>query len=148
VGLAELQYTIDILSQQEQRQQLMLGQRQHQPNDNPPPPPPPHTHILPPPPSFNNIQYHQPPSLSHNQFFQPPPLASHLQLAPWPTNYRATSPPKYHGNADPHKFLMCYEVAIASAGGHEAAITKSLIISLKDAAANWYSRLLLRCIYS
>jgi hypothetical protein len=43
---------------------------------------------------------------------------------------------------------MCYEAAIASAGGDEATITKSLIISLKDVAINWYSRLLLRCIYS
>jgi hypothetical protein len=43
---------------------------------------------------------------------------------------------------------MCYEVAIASAGGDEATIAKSLIISLEDAAANWCSRLLLGCIYS
>jgi hypothetical protein len=43
---------------------------------------------------------------------------------------------------------MCYEAAIASAGGDEATLTKSLIISLKDAAANWYSRLPPGCIYS
>jgi hypothetical protein len=43
---------------------------------------------------------------------------------------------------------MCYEVAIASAGGDEATLAKSLIISLEDAAANWYSRLPPRCIYS
>jgi hypothetical protein len=43
---------------------------------------------------------------------------------------------------------MCYEAAIASAGGEEATLTKSLIISLEDAAANLYSRLLPKCIYS
>jgi hypothetical protein len=36
---------------------------------------------------------------------------------------------------------MCYEAAIALAGGDEATLTKSLIISFEDAAANWYSRL-------
>jgi hypothetical protein len=43
---------------------------------------------------------------------------------------------------------MCYEAAIASAGGDEATLSKSLIISLEDAAINWYSRLPLGCIYS
>jgi hypothetical protein len=43
---------------------------------------------------------------------------------------------------------MCYEAVIASAGGDEATIVKSLIISLEDAIVNWYSRLLPRCIYS
>jgi hypothetical protein len=43
---------------------------------------------------------------------------------------------------------MCYEVAIASTGGDETTLTKSLIISLEDAIANWYSRLPPRCIYS
>jgi hypothetical protein len=36
---------------------------------------------------------------------------------------------------------MCYEASIASFGGDEATLTKSLIISLEDAIANWYSRL-------
>jgi hypothetical protein len=43
---------------------------------------------------------------------------------------------------------MCYEVAIASAGGDEATLTKSLIISLEAAVVNWYSRLSPGCIYS
>jgi hypothetical protein len=43
---------------------------------------------------------------------------------------------------------MYYEAAIASPGGDEATLAKSLIISLEDAAANWYSRLPPRCIYS
>jgi hypothetical protein len=43
---------------------------------------------------------------------------------------------------------MYYEAAIASAGGDVATLTKSLIISLEDVVANWYSRLPTRCIYS
>jgi hypothetical protein len=43
---------------------------------------------------------------------------------------------------------MCYEATIASAGGDEATLTKSLIISLEDATTNWYSRLPSCCIYS
>jgi hypothetical protein len=58
------------------------------------------------------------------------------------------TPPKYHGNTDPYKFLMCYEADIASRGGDEATLAKPLIISLEDAVANWYSRLPPRCIYS
>jgi hypothetical protein len=43
---------------------------------------------------------------------------------------------------------MSYEAVIASAGGDEATLTKSLITSLEDAVANWYFRLPPRCIYS
>jgi hypothetical protein len=43
---------------------------------------------------------------------------------------------------------MFYEAAIMLAGGDKATIAKSLIISLEDAIANWYSRLSPRCIYS
>jgi hypothetical protein len=43
---------------------------------------------------------------------------------------------------------MCYEATIASAGGDEATLTTSLIISLEDATANWCSRVPPRCIYS
>jgi hypothetical protein len=48
------------------------------------------------------------------------PLAHHLQLAPWPMHYRATPPPKNHGNTDPCKFVMSYETTIALAGRDEA----------------------------
>jgi hypothetical protein len=48
----------------------------------------------------------------------------------------------------PLKFLMSYESAIASAGVDEATLARSLIISLEDAVANWYSRLPPGCIYS
>jgi hypothetical protein len=43
---------------------------------------------------------------------------------------------------------MCYEAAIASAGGDEVTLAKSIIIFLEDAAANWYYILPPRCIYS
>jgi hypothetical protein len=64
-----------------------------------------------------------------------------LQLAPRPSHYRATPSPKYNGNMDTNKFHMCYEATIGSAGGDKATLAKSLIISLEDAATNWYSRL-------
>jgi hypothetical protein len=148
--LTELQYTIDVLRQQEQHQQ---------PNANPPSP----NYPIPPlPPPFNDILHNRLPSLPHNQYFPPPSpppphlgttdpkstLAHHLRLTPWPPHYQATPPPKYHGNVDPRKFLMSYEVATASAGGDEATLAKFLIISLKDTMANWYSRLPPGCIYS
>jgi hypothetical protein len=157
VRLAELQYTVGILCQQEQRQDPPLDQRQQHLN-NPPPPPPPNYNIPPPPPPNYHIPYHQPSSPTHNQYIPPPPqfgttnpkspLANHLQVAPWPPHYRATPSHKYHGNVDPRKFLMSYEAAIASTGGDEATLAKSLIISLEDAAVNWYSSLPLGRIYS
>jgi hypothetical protein len=75
------------------------------------------------------------------------PLAEHLQLMPWPLHYRVVLPPKYHGSTDPRKLIMCYETAIALARVDEATLVKSLIISLEDAATDWYSRLPPCCIY-
>jgi hypothetical protein len=144
--LAELQYTLDVLRHQEQRQEAPLDQIPHQP-----PPPPPHNqnlHQPPPPPPHNHFFHQQPPPPQIGTTYPKSPLAMHLQLAPWPLHYRAVPPPKYHGNTDPHKFLMCYEAATVSAGGDEATLAKSLIISLEDATVNWYSRLPLRYIYS
>jgi hypothetical protein len=63
-------------------------------------------------------------------------------------HYIAVPPPKYPGNTDPHKFLMCYEAVIASTRGDEATLRKSLTISLEDATTNWFSRLPPICIYS
>jgi hypothetical protein len=61
---------------------------------------------------------------------------------------REAPPPKYYGESDPRKFLMSYKVAIASFGGDETTLAKSFIISLKNAAANWYVRLPPRSITS
>jgi hypothetical protein len=36
---------------------------------------------------------------------------------------------------------MSYEPAIAACGGDDTTLAKSFIISLKNAAANWYARL-------
>jgi hypothetical protein len=47
---------------------------------------------------------------------------------------------------DPQKFLN--EAAIASFGGDETTVAKSFIISLENAAANWYARLPHRSITS
>jgi hypothetical protein len=41
---------------------------------------------------------------------------------------------------------MSYEVAIALSGGDDTTLAKSFIISLENAAANWYARLLPRSI--
>jgi hypothetical protein len=137
--LIEMQYTLSILCQQEQRHEAPLNQVPHQPLPLPPPSPPhnqfPHQPPPPPPPQIGTI-------------YPKSPLAEHLQLAPWPLHYRAVPPPKYRGNTDPRKFLMCYKATIASLGGNEATLAKSLIISLEDATANWYSRLPPWCIYS
>jgi hypothetical protein len=43
---------------------------------------------------------------------------------------------------------MSYEAAIASFGGDDTTLAKSFIISLKNAAANWYARLPPRSIMS
>jgi hypothetical protein len=139
--LVETQYNQDIL-----RQQGHEAPSHHQIPHQPPPSPPSAPH--------NQISHEPPPPVPpHNHLFQPPPppqmatidpkspLAKHLQLMPWPLHNRAVPPPKYHGNTDPRKFLMCYEATIALAGGDEATLTKSLIISLEDVSANWYSRL-------
>jgi hypothetical protein len=126
-----LQYTVYILRQQEQRQEPPLEQMQHQSNINPPPPPLPYNqipHHHPPPPPYNQFPQQPPPSPHHDTTDPKSPLANHLQLASWPLHYRAASLPKYHGNINPHKFLMCYKAAITSAGGDDATLTKSLII--------------------
>jgi hypothetical protein len=145
VRLVELQYIVGMLRQQEQRSNQQSGQRHH--GDNNPPPSPPPSYRIP-----------QPPSPPHHHYISPPPqlgtidpkspLAIYLQLAPWPPQYRAVTPPKYHRNANPRKFLVSYEAVIASAGGDEVTLAKSLIISLEEMATNWYFILPLGCIYS
>jgi hypothetical protein len=76
------------------------------------------------------------------------PLTNDLQLATLPPQYRATTPPKYYGDSDPHKFLICYEATITSSRGDEATLAKSFIISLEGTIANWYVRLQPRSIHS
>jgi hypothetical protein len=75
-------------------------------------------------------------------------LADNLQIAPWQPQYRAVPPPKYYGEFDPQKFHMSNEAVIASSGGDDTTLTKSFIISLENAATNWYARLPLSSIAS
>jgi hypothetical protein len=61
--------------------------------------------------------------------------------SPLATQYRVAPPTKYFGDSYPRKFIMCYEAAIASSGINDTTLTKSFIISLRGAVANWYARL-------
>jgi hypothetical protein len=67
------------------------------------------------------------------------PLAPHLQVSPWPANFRAGTYPKYNGSTDPAQYIMSYQVAVASSGGDDA--TTSFIIALEGSALTWYTRL-------
>jgi hypothetical protein len=71
-----------------------------------------------------------------------------MQLAPWPAQYRAAPPPKYYGAPNPWKFLRSYKAVRASFGRDDTTLVKSFIISLQNAAANWYARLPPRSIIS
>jgi hypothetical protein len=64
------------------------------------------------------------------------------------TTVQAVPPPKYYGESDPQKFLMSYEAMIALSEGDDTTLTKSFIIFLENAAANWYARLPSRSIAS
>jgi hypothetical protein len=52
------------------------------------------------------------------------PLAPHLQVSPWPANFRAGTYPKYNGSTDPAQYIMSYQVAVASSGGDDAMMAK------------------------
>jgi hypothetical protein len=69
------------------------------------------------------------------------PLAPHLQVSPWPANFRAGTYPKYNGSTDPAQNIMSYQVAIASSGGDDATMAKSFIIALEGPTLTWYTRL-------
>jgi hypothetical protein len=69
------------------------------------------------------------------------PLAPHLQVSPWPANFRAGTYPKYNGSTDPAQYIMSYQVTVASAGGDDATMAKSFIIALEGTALTWYTRL-------
>jgi hypothetical protein len=69
------------------------------------------------------------------------PLAPHLQVTPWPANFRAGTYPKYNGSTDPAQYIMSYQVAVASSGGDDATMAKSFIIALEGPALTWYTRL-------
>jgi hypothetical protein len=74
------------------------------------------------------------------------PLCEHLQYIPWPTSYKPIQLPKFNGSTDPRQFIMSYEAAIASAGGNDAVMAKSLVIACEGAALAWFTRLPPGCI--
>jgi hypothetical protein len=93
---AELQYTMDILHQQQQRQEAPINHMQQQPNANYPPPPPP----------LNQIPHQAPPPPPpHNHFLHPPhpshKSAPQILRAHWSTacnlhhDPRITEPPHH-----------------------------------------------------
>jgi hypothetical protein len=69
------------------------------------------------------------------------PPAPHLQVSPWPANFRAGTYPKYNGSTDPAQYIMSYQVAVASSGGDDTIMAKSFIIALEGLALTWYTRL-------
>jgi hypothetical protein len=69
------------------------------------------------------------------------PLAPHLQVSPWPANFRAGAYPKYNGSTDPAQYIMSYQVDVASTGGDDSTMAKSFIIALEGPALTWYTRL-------
>jgi hypothetical protein len=68
------------------------------------------------------------------------PLAPHLQVSPWPANFRAGAYPKYNGSTDPTQYIMSYQVTVASSGGDDTTMAKSFSISLEGPALTWYTR--------
>jgi hypothetical protein len=76
------------------------------------------------------------------------PLAPHLQVTPWPANFRAGTYPKYNDITDPAQYIMSYQVAVASSGGDDATMAKSFIIALEGLALTWFTRLPLLSIDS
>ncbi len=65
----------------------------------------------------------------------------HLQVSPWPANFRAGTYPKYNGSTDLAQYIMSYQVVVASSGGDDATMAKSFIIALEGLALTWYTRL-------
>jgi DNA-binding transcriptional MerR regulator len=87
-------------------------------------------HAIPPTAAFQGVNY----------LDERSPLAPHLQVSPWPTNFRAGSYPKYNGSSDPAQYIMSYQVAVASSGGDDTTMAKSFIIALEGSAFTWYTR--------
>jgi hypothetical protein len=124
--LAELQYTIDILCQQEQKQEPPLVQRQHQPNITLPPPPP---HIPLPPlrnsttsPIINHRHCHTTnssnhlPHLHHNSATPTPrpahqPFATGTMAFPLPSHTTAKIPWKHRPPQIPHVLQSHYSLS-------------------------------------
>jgi hypothetical protein len=69
------------------------------------------------------------------------PLAPHLQVSPWPANFRAGTYPRYNGSTDLAQYIMSYQVVVASSRGDDSTMAKSFIIALEGPALTSYTRL-------
>jgi hypothetical protein len=98
----------------------------------------PHDHAIPHAAAFQGVNY----------LDERIPLAPHLQVTPWPANFRAGTYPKYNDCTDPAQYIMSYQVAVASSGGDDATMSKSFIIALEGPALTWFTRLPLLSIDS
>lgn len=91
----------------------------------------------------------------HDEFRQPfapydptSPLCQGLHVAPWPVTYRPLVFKKFNGMTDSRQFIMSYEAAIASAGGNNDVMAKSLVIACEGPALGWFSKLQPNSIFS
>jgi predicted PP-loop superfamily ATPase len=48
----------------------------------------------------------------------------------------------YNSSIDPAQYIMSYQITVASSGGVDATMAKSIIIALEGLALTWYTRLL------
>jgi hypothetical protein len=106
--------------------------------------PPPQHRAQPEDPRFPQRDFifpHAAPFQGVNYLDERSPLAPHLQVTPWPANFRAGTYPKYNGSTDPAQYIMSYQVAVASSGGDDATMAKSFIIALEGPALTWFTRL-------
>jgi hypothetical protein len=78
---------------------------------------------------------------SVNYLDEQSPLAPHLQVSPWPANFRAGAYPKYNGSTDPTQYIKSYQDAVTSSRGDDSTMAKSFIIALEGPALTWYTRL-------
>jgi hypothetical protein len=76
------------------------------------------------------------------------PLSTNLQLAQWPLGYKFNMLPTFDGQSDPRQFLMSFEAAIISGGGDETTLAKTLVMTVKGPAQQWYSSLRRKSIQS
>jgi hypothetical protein len=54
----------------------------------------------------------------------------------------------FYGQFDLRQFLMSFEAAVISRGGDETTLAKSLVMTVKGPAQQWYSSLKAKSIYS
>lgn len=76
------------------------------------------------------------------------PLSQGLQNSPWPPSYKPITLPKFNRKTDPRKFIMSFELVVASARGNESVMANSFVIAVEGDALAWYSMLRPSSVYS